>query len=82
MIDKKWDFKQAVENIKTIRDTYKGLLSSFSIYETRQKKSLIQEVRKEIYELEILEWQKDKLWEFLNDDETILTLQSIVNRQK
>ena len=82
MIDKRWNFKQAVENIKAVKDYYIGLLSSFSIYETKQKRMMIQETRNKLYELEILEWQKDKLWEYMNDDETLTTLIIIANRQK
>lgn len=82
MIDKRWNFKQAVENIKAVKDYYIELLSSFSIYETKQKRITIQEIRKQVYELQILEWQKDKLWEYMNDDETLTTLIIIANRQK
>ena len=82
MIDKGWNFKQAVDNIRAVKDDYLGLLSSFSIYETKQKRIKIQEIRKQIYELEIFEWQKDRLWEYMNDDETLNTLISIANRQK
>ena len=81
MIDKKWDFKQVVDNIGAVKDCYKGLISSFSIYQIKQKKILIQEIRKQIYGLGILEWQKDKIWEYMNDDESIITLLAIANRQ-
>jgi len=81
MISPEWDFVEAVNNIEAIKDTYEGLLSSFSIYEVRQKKAVIQSFRDNIYELKILEWQKDKLWEYLNGDIYYVVLKSLI-RQK
>ena len=82
MINPSWNFIEAVDNIEAVKDYYIGLLSSFSIYETRQKKITIQTIRGAVYELEILEWQKDRIWEYLNGDENISTLKNIANRQK
>ena len=82
MIDTSWSFSQAVNNIRTIKDQYIGLLSSFSIYELKQKNIAMGEIRKEIYSLKILEWQKDKLWEFMNNDIPFNVLYTLGNRQK
>jgi len=81
MINASWDFREAVNNIKAIKDKYTSLLSSFSIYECKQKGIMIHEVRKEIYELQFEEWKKDKLWEFMNGDIPYILLKSLI-RQK
>ena len=77
-----WSFSEAVDNIKAIKEHYVGLLSSFSIYELKQKNIAIGTIRKEIYSLKILEWQKDKLWEYMNDDIPFIMLKALGNRQK
>lgn len=77
-----WDFGEAVENIKAIKSYYIGLLSSFSIYEIKQKVIAQAEIRNQIYELDIFEWQKDKLWEYMNDDIPYIMLKALGNRQK
>lgn len=81
MIDVNWSFSEAVNNIKAIRDKYTGLLSSFSIYEAKQRGVVIHEIRSEIYELKFEEWKKDKLWEFMNGDIPYILLKSLI-RQK
>ena len=82
MIDTSWTFNEAINNIKAIKDEYIGLLSSFSIYDGKQKKAVIHNVRKEIYKLQFEEWKKDKLWEFMNDDIPYIILVGLRNRQK
>lgn len=82
MIDISWDFKNIVEHIEEVKLEYNRVLASFSIFECSTKKDYIVSIRKEIYNLDIFEWQKDRLWEYLNDDETLDTLILIANRQK
>lgn len=77
-----WDFGEAVDNIRTIREQYEELLSSFSIYELKQKGMLIKAIRDKIYQLNIFEWQKDKLWEYMNGDIPYIILKGLGNRQK
>jgi len=77
-----WSFGEAVENIKAIKEYYIDLLSSFSIYEGKQKNIAQGEIKRQIYSLGILEWQKDKLWEFMNDDVPYAMLVHLGNRQK
>ena len=77
-----WSFSEAVDNIKAIKEHYVGLLSSFSIYEGKQKNIVIKETRNQIYSLDIYEWQKDKLWEYMNDDIPFIMLKALGNRQK
>lgn len=81
MINPMWDFVEVINNIEAIKDTYEGLLSSFSIYEVKQKKAVIQSFRNDVYELKLLEWQKDKLWEYMNGDIPYFILKSLI-RQK
>ena len=77
-----WDFGEAVENIKAVKDYYISLLSSFSIYEIKQRNIAQREIRNNIYQLDIFEWQKDKLWEFMNGDVPYSVLKSLGNRQR
>lgn len=81
MIDTSWNFNEAINNIKAVKDKYIGLLSSFSIYEIKEKRIAICNIRKQIYKLNILEWQKDKLWEFMNGDVPYIILCGLRNRQ-
>lgn len=82
MINASWTFSEAINNIKAVKDYYIGLLSSFSIYEILKKRIAITNFRNEVYNLDILEWQKDKLWEFLNGDVPYIILCGLRNRQK
>lgn len=82
MIDVSWDFKKLVEHIEEVKLEYSRVLASFSIFEYRAKREYIISIRKKIYNLDLFEWQKDRVWEYLNDDETLNTLILIANRQK
>ena len=81
-IDVFWSFEEAVNNIKALKQEYHDVLASFSIYEVKEKAEYIKTLRKEIYKLEISEWKKDKLWEFMNGDVPYSMLLSFRNGQK
>lgn len=82
MINSSWTFNEAISNIKAVKDYYMGLLSSFSIYDSKQKRAIIHNIRKEIYQLQFEEWKKDKLWEYMNDDIPYIILVGLRNRQR
>lgn len=82
MIDISWDFRNLVEHIEEVKLEYNRVLASFSIFNSKLKREYIINARKEIYNLSIFEWQKDRVWEYLNGDETLDTLILIANRQK
>ena len=68
LIDVSWDFKNLVEHIEEVKLEYSRVLASFSIFDGKLKREYIISTRKEIYNLDIFEWQKDRVWEYLNDD--------------
>lgn len=67
MIEKNWEFKHTIIHIKAIKKTYKETLSSFSYFD---KKSLIKykrEFKDQIYGIKARQFQKDIIWNYLND---------------
>ena len=77
-----WSFKEAISKITAIKQEYLGVLSLFSCYEIRDKKKYITKVRKDIYSINARDWQKEKLWEYMNDDIEFRVLISLRNRQR
>ena len=85
VINEIWDFKQAVDNIRAIKQEYLSCLSLFSYIKSNNlsdKKNYIHNVRSEIYKIRIDRWQIEKLWEFMNDDLDYIELYNMANRQK
>lgn len=64
-------FKEIVFNIKALKVNYNVALMSFFNYEK------IGAWKQFIYSLNIREWQKDKIWEYLNNDISISELRQI-----
>ena len=65
-INPDWNFYEIVFNLRALKSQYENFLCSFSYF---QKKELIKfkyETRHQIYSLNLLEWQSDKIWEYLN----------------
>ena len=77
-----WTFKDAISKITAIKQEYLGVLSLFSCYDIREKKRYICDTRKTIYSMQMRDWQKDKLWEYMNDDVDFRVLISLRNRQR
>ena len=77
-----WDFKETINKVTAIKQEYLGVLSLFSCYEIRNKREYIHKVRKEIYSINARDWQKDKIWEYMNDDVDFRVLISLRNRQR
>lgn len=65
-VDPTWTYKQAVKNIRILKDEYQGILSSFSLWEAREWATFIRSTRDKFYDLNLLEWQKDNLWNCMN----------------
>lgn len=64
-----WKFKDVKENIEALKAHYLGVLTSFSYFEKRERLLFIKESKKLIMSLNnILDWQKDRTWEAINDD--------------
>lgn len=71
---KKITFRQFVENSEALKSQYQEILSPFF------NAKMIKCWKTMIYSLEILEWQKDKIWEVLNDDFEIEELNKLIQR--
>lgn len=65
-VDPTWTYKQAALNIRTLKLYYEGILASFSLWETREWATFIRSTRDKFYALNLLEWQKDNLWNCMN----------------
>ena len=73
---KKITFRQFVENSEALKSQYQEILSPFF------NAKMIKCWKTMIYSLEILEWQKDKIWEVLNDDFEIEELNKLIQGGK
>lgn len=78
IIDYNWTFKQVVDNIEALKKDYEDFLDAFFCIKPRQPKSHIRDYRNAIFNLKIEYWQKECIWEVLNDDFSIEELQRIV----
>lgn len=75
-------FKQLVYKAEAIKSNYNRVLSLFSCgFDIKQKVKYIKHTKDTIYTLDILEWQSDRLWEYLNDNIPYQELLDIANRQ-
>ena len=68
----KMTFRQFVENCEALKSQYEEVLSPFFNVQ------LVRCWKKMIYGLNIEEWKKDRLWEYLNDDIPIELLKKLV----
>lgn len=78
IIDYNWTFKQVVDNIEVLKQDYLSFLDAFFCVKTSQPKPRIRDYRNAIFNLKIEYWQKERIWEVLNDDFSIEELQRIV----
>ena len=65
-VNPNWTYKQAVKNIRILKDEYQGILSSFSLWQTKEWANFIRTTRDKFYALNLLEWQIDNLWKYMN----------------
>ena len=66
-INPSWTYKETIEHIRKIKAEYQGILSAFSMWEKREWANFICNTKTKFYNLNLLEWQKDNLWKFMND---------------
>ena len=81
-INEDWTFEDVVNNIKTLKFKYHEVLTSFSYFDKKKDTIFINKIKKSIYNLKIVEWQKNLLWEYMNDDIEIDVLINVLIRQK
>lgn len=79
-IDPNWNFKQIVFNLRALKSQYNGILCSFSYFDRHKVVEFKRACRNKIYALQFEEWKKDRLWEYLNNYESLTTLQEIARR--
>ena len=81
-INPQWSFKEVVENLWTLRDTYESLLASFSYFDLHEKVVFMRKTRNAFYSLNFDDWKKDKIWNYMNHFEYYTTLRDMANRMK
>ena len=71
-LDENWTFKDIKNNIEALKNQYVGLLASFSYFEKKQRNMIIQKSKANIMNFRKIQiWQRERLWEVLNDDFSI-----------
>lgn len=71
-LDENWTFKDIKNNIEALKNQYMGLLASFSYFEKKQRNAIIQRSKANIMNFRKIQiWQRERLWEVLNDDFSI-----------
>ena len=72
VIDTKTSFRDIKEQIEALKAQYMGILASFSYFDKRDRLLFIKQTKDKILGLEnVLNWQKEKIWETINNDFTI-----------
>lgn len=77
-IDLNWNFKEVVNNIEVIRTKTRGIIASFSSFEVKKQLQFKRNLRNTIYSLKIQMWQKERMWEVLNDDFDIKNFKKLI----
>lgn len=80
MINLEWDYDTVVDNIKTLKDNYLFSLASFN-FNIKARIEYIKYVKNQIYSLKFDEFRRDKIWEYLNDYETLDMLIFLTKRE-
>lgn len=65
-VNPNWTYRESVEHIQALKDEYQRILSSFSVWQKREWAEFIASTRKQFYKLNLMEWQKDNLWNCMN----------------
>lgn len=80
-INPDWTFKEVVDNIKTIKILYKGVLSSFSHFELKKEIDFKQQTRDSVYALKMQDWKKGIIWDYMNDYQRYAILLQVAGRE-
>lgn len=81
-VNPNWTYRESVEHIQTLKDEYRGILSSFSMWETGKKAYFREKTRDKFYALNLIEWQIEHLWKYMNDYIDYESLKSSVCQRK
>ena len=64
IINPSWNYSEIIKNIRTLRHDYERVLASFSYVLDENK--FIRETRDSLYAMNLEEFQKDRIWEYMN----------------
>lgn len=64
IINPSWNYSEIVKNIRTLRHDYERVLASFSYI--RDENNFIRQTRNSLYAMQLEEFQKDRIWEYMN----------------
>lgn len=63
-INPAWNYNQIIANIRTLKVSYQEILTSFSY--VRDENNFIRTTRNSLYAMNLEEFQKDRIWEYMN----------------
>lgn len=66
-VDPNWTYKESIKHIKSLKDEYQRILSSFSMWQIKEWADFISSTRDKFYSLNLMEWQIDNLWKYMNN---------------
>ena len=81
-IDQSWSFKETVEHLQALKSQYEGILALFYYRDLKSIVKFKKATRDAFYSLNLREYQKDLIWEYMNGFQFLYVLKSIANRQK
>ena len=81
-INQNWTFKEVVDNLESLRTDYEGILATFSYFDLHEKVLFLKNTRDSFYSLNLQDWEKDKIWSYMNGFEFLYTLKEIILRRK
>lgn len=73
-IDPSWTYHQAVIHLQTLKLQYEEVLASFSYFQLHERTNFIRSTRNQFYALSCLEWQKDRMWNYMNGSDDLFSL--------
>ena len=81
-INPNWTFKEIFVNIRAIRKSYEDILCSFSCLRLKEKVIFKKNVRDQIYSLNLNNYRKDLIWNYLNHYEFYRVLKTEASKIK
>ena len=66
-INPEWTYKEVIEHIKDYKAEYQGVLSAFNMWQTKEWADYIITTRNKFYSLNLMEWQIEFLWKYMNN---------------
>ena len=81
-INPNWTFKEIFINIRALRNSYEGILCSFSYFELPKKVEFKRKTRNLIYSMSFDNYRKDLIWNYINNFEYYYVLKQVARRSK